>query len=456
MPTDNKKKSKPSKAEQTKPYRPNVAAIVVNNEGRIALGRKPGTPECWQFPQGGVDDGEDELKALYRELWEELGIKKSQLQVLESISGFRYDYHPDHSRAKSHAGQEQTIYHCHYSGRADRVDLTISNEFCEMLWFSPDEIRLDWFPENKRHVARQALNAFVWRKVRSIPLSEPSKLEHSFTRSMETPVTDRYIIKPGSKIDLREISTRDRALFDGSKEDSLPVFDELRNQLREEQKKLFAENKHRVLVIIQAMDTGGKDGLIKHVFSRVDPQGVEVAAFKKPTEHELAHDFLWRVHQKVPRNGMITIFNRSHYEDIIAVRVKKIYEDAVWKRRYQHVLDFERMLSEEGTKIIKLFLHISKKEQKERLVARLENPNKHWKFLPEDLEDRARWSEFESAYSHLISKTSTKFAPWHVIPADRKWYRNYSVAKLMLEQLDSLNLRFPEIDFDPTKIVVPD
>lgn len=266
-----------------------------------------------------------------------------------------------------------------------------------------------------------------------------------------------YRVKEGSKFRLQDIDPGTKELCpDGGKNNSLKLFDELRDRIQGQQKVLYAENKQRVLVIIQAMDTGGKDGCVKHVFSRVDPQGIHVAAFKKPSEEDLAHDFLWRVHPYVPGNGQITIFNRSHYEDIIAVRVKKLFEDAVWKRRYRHVMEFERMLAEEGTTIIKIFLHISKEEQKERLLSRLDNPAKHWKFHPDDLEDRGRWDEFQHVYEDLIAKTSTEYAPWYVIPADRKWYRNLCVARLFADSLEELDMRYPEPKWDIDSIEIDD
>ncbi len=268
---------------------------------------------------------------------------------------------------------------------------------------------------------------------------------------------EKYLVKPGSEVDLRKIDPNDRTLFDeGGKEDSLKAFDELQDELQHLQKLLYAQNKHRILVVIQAMDTGGKDGCVKHVFSRIDPQGIIVCPFKKPNEEELARDFLWRVHQKVPSNGQMVVFNRSHYEDIIAVKVKKIFPEKVWKRRYQHVVDFERMLAEEGTTIVKIYLHISREEQKERLVARLENPDKHWKFNPDDLKDRALWDDFMETYEELLPRTSTEFAPWYVVPANRKWYRNLVVARIMVDTLKKLDMKFPEIDWDPKKMIVED
>ncbi|MFK7852040.1 MAG: PPK2 family polyphosphate kinase [Akkermansiaceae bacterium] len=268
---------------------------------------------------------------------------------------------------------------------------------------------------------------------------------------------DRYLVEPGSKVDLGKIDPNERELYKGEgKEDSYQAFDQLQEELKLLQRVLYAQDKHRVLVVIQAMDTGGKDGCIKSVFSRIDPQGINVRSFKKPNERELARDFLWRIHDRVPRNGQLVIFNRSHYEDIIAVKVKKIFGDKVWKQRFQHVIDFERMLAEEGTTIVKIYLHISKDEQKERLLSRLENPDKHWKFNPDDLKDRALWPKFMETYEDVLSKTSKDHAPWYVIPANRKWYRNLVVARIMVDTLKSLDMSFPEITWDPSKMSIED
>jgi len=264
-----------------------------------------------------------------------------------------------------------------------------------------------------------------------------------------------YRVEVGAKVNLGKVDPDTSKLCpNGDKNNTLELFDELRNEIQVLQKTLYAQSKHRILVIIQAMDTGGKDGCVKNVFSRVDPQGIHVQAFKKPSEEALAHDFLWRIHPLVPGNGEIVVFSRSHYEDIIAVRVKKLNEDKVWQRRYRHVIEFERMLAEEGTTIIKLFLHISKVEQKRRLESRLENPAKHWKFNPDDLKDRARWDEFMKAYEEMIEKTSTSYAPWHVIPSDKKCYRNLCVARLFMDTLNGLNLEFPKPDWDPGSIKI--
>lgn len=268
---------------------------------------------------------------------------------------------------------------------------------------------------------------------------------------------ERYLVKPGAKVDLAKIDSDERALFlTGGKDESTKAFDKLQDELQELQKVLYAQNKHRILLVLQAMDTGGKDGCVKHVFSRIDPQGIHVRSFKKPTEEELARDFLWRVHNKVPRNGEMVIFNRSHYEDVIAVKVKKLFPDKVWKQRYQHIIDFERMLAEEGTTIVKIYLHISKDEQKRRIVSRLDNPDKHWKFHPDDLKDRALWNDFMKTYEDLLSKTSTEHAPWYVVPANRKWYRNLCVARIMVDTMKRLNMKLPTVDWDPKKIIVED
>lgn len=267
----------------------------------------------------------------------------------------------------------------------------------------------------------------------------------------------RYRHMEGRKLKLSDIDTNEKTLAeDLGKVESYAPLDQLRDELQQLQKMLYAQDKHRVLVVMQAMDTGGKDGCIKHVFSRVDPQGLNVVSFKKPSPEQLAHDFLWRIHKHAPRNGHLTVFNRSHYEDIIAVRVKELYPEKVWKRRYQHVVDFERMLTEEGTTIVKIFLHISKDEQKARLQARLNNPDKYWKFNPDDLKDRNRWDDFMTTYEDVIEKTSTKEAPWYVVPADRKWYRNLCVARIMVEALKGLKMSYPEPVWKPGDISLED
>lgn len=266
----------------------------------------------------------------------------------------------------------------------------------------------------------------------------------------------QYVIKSGKNVELGGEEASDKSLFDGDKNSSKSELKAVLNAMLEEQTKLYAGESKKLLVVIQAMDTGGKDGCVKSVFAKVDPKGIHVECFKKPSSEELAHDFLWRVHKHAPRNGMITVFNRSHYEDIIAVRVKKIFPDQVWKQRYRHIVEFERMLAEEGTKIVKIFLNISKGEQKQRLQDRLDDPTKHWKFNPGDLDDRAKWDGFMGAYKELFEQTSTDHAPWYIIPADRKWYRNLAVSQIITDTLKEMNLEYPQVSWSPEDFDIQD
>lgn len=261
-------------------------------------------------------------------------------------------------------------------------------------------------------------------------------------------------VPTGETIDLNTIPTRDEQIFPVSKSEGKDLLDEMLEEIDELQTRLYAENKNRILVVFQAMDTGGKDGTIRKVFAPMDPQGIRVASFKKPNERELSHDYLWRIHKHVPANGETVIFNRSHYEDIVAVRVRNIYPEERWSKRYEHIVNFEKMLADEGTTLIKIFLHISKDEQKERLQARLDESAKNWKFNPADLEDRALWSKFMQAYSDVISTTNTAQNPWHVVPADSKWYRNLIVASIVIDTLKSLNMKYPPVDFDPASVKI--
>ena len=252
---------------------------------------------------------------------------------------------------------------------------------------------------------------------------------------------DRYHVAPGADVDLSAWPTDDK---DGwSRDDAEERTKELNKELEELQELLYAENRHKVLVIIQATDTGGKDGTIRHVFEHVNPQGVKVATFKKPTSTELARDYLWRVHAQVPARGEITIFNRSHYEDVLIVRVHDLVPPSQWERRYDHINAFEKMLVDEGTTIVKLFLHISKDEQKERLQARLDEPHKNWKFSAGDLAERERWDDYQAAFTAMLDRTSTDHAPWFVIPADRKWFRNLVVSEIMVQTLNGLEMDWP-------------
>jgi PPK2 family polyphosphate:nucleotide phosphotransferase len=202
------------------------------------------------------------------------------------------------------------------------------------------------------------------------------------------------------------------------------------------------------------MDTGGKDGVIRHVFDGVNPQGVKVASFKVPTQEERDHDYLWRVHEKVPGKGEIVIFNRSHYEDVLVVRVHDLVPKEVWRKRYEHINHFERMLVDEGTAIVKFFLHIDLEEQKQRLQARLDEPNKRWKFSRGDLKERKLWPKYTQAYEEVLSRTSTEWAPWYIVPANRKWYRNLVIANVLLQTLDGMDMHYPAPEEDLDGIVI--
>lgn len=252
---------------------------------------------------------------------------------------------------------------------------------------------------------------------------------------------DQYRIPPKKKVDLDTIPTRYEG--DIKKKEGKDRLKEYNKTLFDLQELLYAEYKQKLLVVLQAIDTGGKDSTIRHVFGDVNPQGTKVTNFKVPTPVELAHDYLWRVHPHTPGNGEIAIFNRSHYEDVLVVRVHNLVPKAVWEKRYAHINEFERLLAEEGTTILKFYLHISKTEQAERFLARLDRPHKRWKFNPGDLKERDHWEDYKHAFEDMLSLTSTPWAPWYVIPSDRKWYRNLAVAEVVVQKLQSLNMQFP-------------
>lgn len=256
---------------------------------------------------------------------------------------------------------------------------------------------------------------------------------------------DALRVPPGKNLRLDDIDPRSTPEWSGDdKEAGRARVAELNARLEELQELLYAEGKQRVLVVLQAMDAGGKDGTIRHVFDGVNPSGVRAPSFKKPSSKELAHDYLWRVHQQVPGDGEIVIFNRSHYEDVLVVRVMDLVPEKRWRKRYEHIVDFERMLHDEGTTIVKIYLHISKDEQRERLQDRLDRPEKNWKFEPGDLDMRARWDDFMAAFEEALEKTSTAVAPWYVIPADRKWYRNIAVLEILVQTLEGLDMSYPD------------
>lgn len=264
----------------------------------------------------------------------------------------------------------------------------------------------------------------------------------------------RYFFKPGSKINLAEWDPNDTAEFDGDKSAGKVALEKLNKELEPLQELLYAEQKHKVLVILQGMDTSGKDGVIRHVFEGVNPQGVWVASFKAPTPIELAHDYLWRVHQQTPGHGEMVIFNRSHYEDILIVRVHGLVSKSVWSKRYRQINEFERMLAEEGTLILKFYLHIDLDEQKQRLQARLDDPKKQWKFNVGDLKERKLWDEYTQAYEEALTRTNTSWAPWVIVPANRKWYRNLVICTILVKALQSLKMKLPEFEGDPKSITI--
>ena len=251
-----------------------------------------------------------------------------------------------------------------------------------------------------------------------------------------------YLVKPGRKLKLADYSTDDTGDFKDKADAAGPTEKHLK-KLVKLQNVLYAQGKHALLVVLQAMDGGGKDGAIKHVFSGVNPQGCNVTSFKEPTPFELAHDFLWRVHDAAPQRGMIGIFNRSHYESVLVERVKKLVPEKVWSRRYDHINNFERLLADENTVILKFFLHISWEEQKKRMEKRLTDPTKNWKFSPSDLKERKRWDDYMEAYEDALRNCSTDYAPWFIVPADHKWYRNYVVSDTIVRGLEELGLKYP-------------
>jgi len=227
-------------------------------------------------------------------------------------------------------------------------------------------------------------------------------------------------------------------------------------RLQELQNVLYAEGKHSLLIVLQAMDAGGKDGTIRHVMGRLNPQGVHVASFKAPTRRELAHDFLWRIHQHTPGRGEIAVFNRSHYEDVLVVRVHNLVAESVWRARYDHINAFERLLADSGVTIRKFYLHISKAEQKERFEKRLRDPRKNWKFARGDLRERKLWDNYMAAFEEALSRCSTHNAPWYIIPADKKWYRNLIVSRILVKALESLDMSYPPGEPDLDQVSIPD
>jgi PPK2 family polyphosphate:nucleotide phosphotransferase len=253
----------------------------------------------------------------------------------------------------------------------------------------------------------------------------------------------RYRIEPDERLSLADHDPGDTDGIAGPDEVERE-YEEIGERIADLQERLYAEEKRSLLVVLQGIDAAGKDGTVKHVLRGTNPAGVRVYSFKEPSSDELAHDFLWRYHQATPANGMIHVFNRSHYEDVLVVRVKDLAPEELWRSRYDSINDFERMLVREGTTIVKFLLHISKEEQLDKFRERLERQDKYWKWSPNDIKERERWDDYQRAYEDAAGATSTPWAPWYVVPADHRWYRNYVIARVLAATLQSMDPRFPE------------
>jgi len=267
-------------------------------------------------------------------------------------------------------------------------------------------------------------------------------------REQERRIIAALRVEPGERINLKERDPRDSGLF-GDEKETKAATAALAKEIDALQDRLYAEGSRALLVILQGTDTSGKDGTIRSVFNATGPLGVSVTAFGPPTKTELAHDYLWRVHAACPRRGTIGIFNRSHYEDVLIAKVRGLAPEEVIERRYDQINAFEKLIVENGTTILKFMLHISQDEQKERLQARLDDPTKRWKFNPGDLEDRAFWDAYQDAYETMLRRCSTHHAPWHVIPADRKWVRNAAIASIVKATLEEMDPHYPEVPWKP-------
>jgi PPK2 family polyphosphate:nucleotide phosphotransferase len=264
----------------------------------------------------------------------------------------------------------------------------------------------------------------------------------------------RYRVKPGRQVKLKDWDPGDKSASPGGGEEDARELGKLAARLDELQDRLYADHKRKVLLVLQGMDTSGKDGVIRHVFEGVDPLGVRVASFGVPSKEELDRDYLWRVHKVVPGKGEMVIFNRSHYEDVLIVRVHEWIDEKEVKRRFKQINAFEKLLSDTGTVIIKCFLYISKAEQKRRLQARLEDPTKKWKFRLGDLEERKLWDKYLDAYADALGETSTDWAPWYVIPADSKSNRNLLISRILVDTLEGMKLKYPEPEENLDGVVI--
>ena len=264
-------------------------------------------------------------------------------------------------------------------------------------------------------------------------------------------LSKRFQVRPGSKVHLSRTDSDDTAGI-RNPEAAVPVLAKNLQQLDRLQYRLYAEGRRSLLIVLQGMDAAGKDGTVRHVMSGMNPQACRVSSFKKPTAEEMARDFLWRVHRVVPARGEVGIFNRSHYEDVLVVRVHQLVPKPVWKDRYRRINEFEELLRTAGTRVLKFYLHISRQEQTRRLKERLADPTKHWKINEQDYVERKLWKDYQAAYEEMLEKCSTAHAPWWIIPSDHKWFRNLAVAQIIAEELEDLDPQFPEPKVDLSKI----
>lgn len=261
----------------------------------------------------------------------------------------------------------------------------------------------------------------------------------------------QFIVEPGGKVKLGDIDPAFKDRHE-NKASAAAEIEQYRQQLSDLQYRLYAEHQRSLLIVLQALDAGGKDGTIRHVMSAVNPQGCRVACFKKPTGQEIEHDFLWRIHQAVPTKGEIAIFNRSHYEDVLVARVHQLAPEPVWRKRYGHINHFEQLLHDSGVHILKFFLHISKEQQLARFKERLDDPAKRWKISEADYEERQYWADYQNAFEDALSECSTWHAPWFIIPADHKWFRDLAVSQIIVESLEGLQMELPKPTVDIDKI----
>jgi PPK2 family polyphosphate:nucleotide phosphotransferase len=301
---------------------------------------------------------------------------------------------------------------------------------------------------------KEALDAA--RGARGLPVTPATRPER-FVVEKPPPEPDypRYRVEPGTAFRLSDVDPGETEHY-RAKKDVRQQLEAQRGRIAELQERLYAENREGLLIVLQAMDTGGKDGTIKHVFEGVNPQGCRVSSFKAPSAEEANHDFLWRYHKSAPAKGRIGIFNRSHYEDVLIVRVKNLVPEEIWRPRYEIINDFERSLTLGGITVLKFLLHISKDEQKRRLQRRLDNPDKRWKFDQSDIRERLLWDEYQGAYQYMINACSTEHAPWYVVPADKKWYRNLVAARTIADTLEAMDPRYPPAEEGLEDVTIPD